>query len=100
MAQNPTTKSFRKEKKRLENEVPGLQTAPRERQETARRPRPVKSAPGAPQEAPGALQEDPGGLPGGSISAPQERLEGLRDPLGRPGGRPGLPGGAKNTKIV
>ena len=47
VAQNAKTKSF-PVRKRLENEVPGLQKAPRERQETAR------SAPGAPSVPPGA----------------------------------------------
>ena len=86
MAQNPKTKSFRKEK-RLENEVPGLQTAPRERQETAR------SAPGAPSVPPGASksrQERPGSASGGARSAP-------RGPRGAPGrlhlGPPGASGG-------
>ena len=66
------------------------------------------SAPGAPSVPPGASksrQERPGSASGGTRSAPrphlgQERLECLRDRLGRPGGRPGLPGGAKNTKII
>ena len=107
VAQNAKTKSF-PVRKRLENEVPGLYKAPRERQETARSapgapsvpPRAVKSALGAPQEAPGALQEDPAGLQEGPIWTPQERLEGPGDRLGPPGGRPGPPGGFKNTKIV
>ena len=85
------------ERKRLENEVPGLQKAPRERQETAR------SAPGAPSVPPGASksrQERPGSPSGGTRSAPKgPRGVQRRHPLGRPGGRPGPPGGFKNTKI-
>ena len=75
--------------------------APRERPRCRQEPpRAVKSVPGALQEAPGALQKDPGGACGGPIWPSQERPEGLRDPLGRPEGRPGPPGALKNTKIV
>ena len=83
VAQNAKTKSF-PVRKRLENEVPGLQKAPRERQETAR------SAPGAPSVPPGASKSR------------QERhgsAAGREAPFGPPrsvwrasgtGGRPGL----------
>ena len=91
------------ERKRLENEVRGLQKAPRERQETApealrQRPR---CAPGPPQEASRAPRDGPrrgqerskralGGPSRGLIWTVKERLEALRDPLG-PRGPPGAP---------
>ena len=66
VAQNAKTNSFPVGKK-LENEVPGLQKAPRERQETAR------SAPGAPsvrQDPPMSRQACPGAASGGARSGP------------------------------
>ena len=80
VAQNAKTNSF-PVRKRLENEVPGLQKAPRERQETAR------SAPGAPSVPPGASksrQERPGSASGGARSAP-------RGPWGAQQGSSGAP---------
>ena len=74
------------DRKRLENEVPGLQKAPRERQ---------IRLPEAPGSASGGARSAPRGLRG----AQQGPREGSSGPPGTPWGRPERPGGFKHRKI-